>query len=214
MKNLVYRFRYILLIFIFTILFFILNINCVHASNEYSIIPIDNKIMESIKELPEYETCDYLVYRSSNLDGRFVRVCFFPKDLDVKLYVEYKDGTYYLLRNIDFNYNYYNYMYDLSNVDAEHLPQNSNSFKHNILFNTNIEGVEVYELSSSLSIYTDNTYNDFFFQADYQIPTITQVAEIPQVMEGTLGILIPIGLVLLLISLVIYLVRLVISRVI
>lgn len=58
------------------------------------------------------------------------------------------------------------------------------------------------------------TVEPFFPQApQVEIPTITQVEELPKIMDKALQVIIPIGLVVLSIGLVIYLIRLVISRV-
>ncbi len=70
-------------------------------------------------------------------------------------------------------------------------------------------------MASNYDIYTEE--GDLVFQGALSqvvtIPGITQVEEIPQVMEQVLTILIPIGLIVFSIGLVIYLTRLVISRV-
>lgn len=67
---------------------------------------------------------------------------------------------------------------------------------------------------STFDVY--NSDNTLVFQAAptqvVTIPGITQVEEIPQVMERVMKILIPIGLIVFLVGLVIYLTRLVISR--
>ena len=70
-------------------------------------------------------------------------------------------------------------------------------------------------MASNYDIYTEE--GDLVFQGALSqvvtIPGITQVEEIPQVMEQVMTILIPIGLIVFSIGLVIYLTRLVISRV-
>lgn len=73
----------------------------------------------------------------------------------------------------------------------------------------------LFYIESSMPIYSDDTYEDFFFQSGekYKIPVITGVETLPEVMMGVLKIMIPIGLLVFGMVLVIYLVRSVISRV-
>lgn len=68
--------------------------------------------------------------------------------------------------------------------------------------------------STTSDIYTDSSYNKIFFQnpPQVEITEITQVEELPKIMNKALQVIIPVGLVVLSIGLLIYVVKSVILR--
>ncbi len=102
-----------------------------------------------------------------------------------------------------------NCLSELSSIDFNSIPYSSSAFCGGTYLD------EGHIIHSNFDVY--DTDNNLVFQAPQVdkvvIPAIQQVEEIPQVMGQAMKILIPIGLIVFSVGLVIYLMRLVISRV-
>lgn len=127
--------------------------------------------------------------------------------------------------------NYYDFYYDLDTRELEyyfygnigHSFTSLKSGSYNEILEQLKDVLKKYCYCST-DIYTYNKWytsfpeNELVFQqtpvtvGKVTIPEITQVGEIPHIMNKVLAIIIPIGLIVFLVGLLIYLVRLVISR--
>ena len=141
--------------------------------------------------------------------------CFSNSNLG---YIEYSPNSYYLTcENISSTNPVAWYRIDFDSRVSSSSSYYQQTLSSTIINNsTSIDGISFNFLSANSNVYNFTT-NEVVFQGApqggaYKIPTLTQVEEIPQVMEGVLQILIPIGLILLSIGLVILVTRYLIYR--
>ncbi|MFR8104699.1 MAG: hypothetical protein ACLU8F_06500 [Clostridia bacterium] len=143
-----------------------------------------------------------------------------PSDINNKLYVitspGYNGQQLFIFADSDLNSSLYH-------CKSTYLSINRDNYASNIIIYTydgsSWVGPSTYkdcDLNSRSLIYSNcdiyDVSGELFFRKTpslYQIPIITEAKQIPEVMEGTLKILIPVGLVLLAIGLVIWVIRLV-----
>ena len=220
MKNFIYKFRYFILILFCTLIFFIPN------NNVYAAQTIDDVVekLENTDLLERLEGRPYFVAKNPNDEYfKLYAPCFnhcngwdFAND-EIYFYIDPSVlGPYRLsVRNETKGESLSHYLVcTLNTSDSYSMNSYCNTNTYNSFIDYYNNGGSIY---TTIPIYSDiNKTEVFFFNQfplKYQIPTIAEVEEIPQVMTGVLKILIPVGLVLLSIFLVIYLVRLVISRV-
>lgn len=185
----------------------------------------------------EETSFDFFVYPYSYSNGSVSKVRIYTYK-DIKPYFVYTVNHTPMLVFLDDSDSsdlyHYTFTYDLSSLSLT-FNSHTNSKSGDILF-SNISGNNYNTIVESLKKSLSNSYcsNDIYiynrgefsgvpeYELVFQrtpvtvgkvtIPEITQVEEIPQVMNKVLEMIIPIGLIVFFVGLLIYLVRLVILR--
>lgn len=224
MKN-IFKNKFFIILSLFFILVFNVFTSCFATFNQSATLRTGDVVDVSLPDLPfDVNNSNYVVfYNKASSPSGYYCILFDDDNYFCKMNIE--DNPSYLIYKLNFGVN------DItSSAKLYHLTDDNWSLNRSLPDGTtkglvmslnhgqkeNPTFQHAYIIYSTMDI-TDNNGNVVFSGApvtveQVTIPTITQAQEIPQAMSKVLQMIIPIGLIVFFSGLLIYLVRLVISR--